>query len=90
MVIMLTLDDAGRLAIPKPVRDMMHLRAGSRVRLDVEEDRMVIKAQEEPDARIEKRGKRRVVVGWDGFDAAQAVLEMREDQMARLDAPFEK
>lgn len=90
MVITLILDDAGRLAIPKPVRDIMHLRAGSKVRLDVNEGQMVIKAEDEPEARIERRGKRRVVVGWEGFDAAQAVLEMREDQVTRLGASVEQ
>ncbi|MGV3662680.1 MAG: AbrB/MazE/SpoVT family DNA-binding domain-containing protein [Prosthecobacter sp.] len=89
MTMTLTLDEAGRLALPQPVREKMHLRAGSKLRLDVMDDRMEL-TQEEPEARIEKRGKRRVVVGWEGYDAAQAVLEMRENQVARLDAPFEK
>lgn len=89
MTVTVTLDKAGRLVLPKPVRDQLHLRAGSKLRLDVTGDRMEL-TQEVPEVKIEKRGKRRVVVGWEGFDAAKAVREMREDQVARLDAPFRK
>ncbi|MDI1314999.1 AbrB/MazE/SpoVT family DNA-binding domain-containing protein [Prosthecobacter sp.] len=89
MTATVTLDKAGRLVLPKPVRDQLHLRAGSKLRLDVTGDRMEL-TQEVPEVKIEKRGKRRVVVGWEGFDAAKAVREMREDQVARLDAPFRK
>lgn len=89
MTATVTLDKAGRLVLPKPVRDQLHLRAGSKLRLDVTGDRMEL-SQEVPEVKIEKRGKRRVIVGWEGFDAAKAVREMREDQVARLDAPFRK
>lgn len=87
MTATLTLDKAGRLVLPKPVRDKMHLRAGSKLRLYVFGDKMEL-TQEVPEVKIEKRGKRRVMVGWEGFDAAKAVREMREDQVARLEAPF--
>lgn len=90
MVMTLTLDDAGRIPLPQPVRDLMHLHAGSKVRVDVRENEMVLKPQEEPEVRIAKHGKRRVVVGWEGFDAVTAVKEMREEQMARLEPPFQK
>ncbi len=87
MTATLTLDSAGRLVLPKPVRDKMHLRTGAKLRLDVVGDRMEI-TQEVPEVKIERRGKRRVITGWEGFDAAKAVREMREDQTERLEAPF--
>jgi hypothetical protein len=34
--------------------------------------------------------KRRVVVGWEGFDAVKAVQEAREEHLDRLEAPFRK
>ena len=40
MTATLTLDSAGRLVLPKPVRDKMHLRTGAKLRLDVVGDRM--------------------------------------------------
>lgn len=86
----LTLDEAGRLAIPQPVREKMHLRAGSRLRLDVMEDHMEL-TQEAPEATIVyKQDGLPVVTGWEGFDAAKAVREMREEQVSRLDEPFRK
>lgn len=88
MVITLTLDDAGRIALPQPVRDLMHLRAGSKVRLDVNEDEMVIKPQVVEVQVVVKKDGLPAVIGWEGFDAVQAVQEMREEQVARLEAPF--
>lgn len=90
MTATLTLDKAGRLVLPKPVRDKMHLRAGSRLRLDVLGDKLEL-TQEVPEVKIvRKKDGLPVVVGWEGFDAAKAVREMREDQVARLDAPSRK
>lgn len=90
MTATVTLDKAGRLVLPKPVRDQLHLRAGSKLRLDVMGDHMEL-TQEVPEVKIvQKKDGLPVVVGWKGFDAAKAVREMREDQVARLDAPFDK
>ena len=90
MTATLTLDKAGRLVLPKPIRDQLHLRAGSKLRLDVTGDRMEL-TQEVPEVKIvQKKDGLPVVVGWEGFDAAKAVREMREEQVARLDAPFRK
>ena len=38
----------------------------------------------------EKRGKRRVVVGWKGFDAAKAVIAAREEYLERLEGSRRK
>ena len=86
----LTVDKAGRVVLPKPVRDRLHLQAGSKLRLEVIGDKLEL-SQEEAEVKI-VRGKDglRVVVGWEGFDAAKAVREMREDQLERLAAPFRK
>lgn len=90
MTATLTLDKAGRLVLPKPVRDQLHLRAGSKLRLDVMGDQMKL-TQEVPEVKVvQKKDGLPVVVGWEGFDAAKAVREMREDQVARLDGPFRK
>jgi AbrB family looped-hinge helix DNA binding protein len=83
MTTTLTLDKAGRVVIPKRIRERMHLRAGSRLRVELVGDRLEI-SHEPDEVQIERRGKRRVIVGWEGFDAAQAVQEAREEQLERL------
>ena len=89
MTATITLDSAGRFVLPKAIRDKMHLRSGSKLRADIVGDKIEL-SQKEDEVKIVRRGKRRVVVGWTGFDAAKAVREMREDQMARLNAPYGK
>ena len=89
MTATITIDSAGRLVLPKAMREKMHLHAGSKLRADLVGEKLEI-STEVPLATIAKRGKRRVITGWDGFDAALAVREMREDQVARLDAPAKK
>lgn len=90
MIAILTLDKAGRLVLPKAMREKLHLREGAKLRAEVVGDRIEIE-QEVPEVKVVRRkGGRRVVVGWTGFDAAKAVREMREEQVERLLAPFKK
>ena len=79
----ITLDKAGRLIIPKPIREQMHLREGSRLSVEVVGDRIEL-CHDADEVQLEKRGKRRVIVGWDGFDAAEAVSEAREQRLDHL------
>ncbi len=83
MTAMLTVDRAGRVVIPKRIREKMHLREGSRLRAELVGDRLEI-SPEPAEVQIEWRGKRRVIVGWEGFDAAKAVQEAREEHLNRL------
>ncbi|MEN3942581.1 AbrB/MazE/SpoVT family DNA-binding domain-containing protein [Prosthecobacter sp. SYSU 5D2] len=89
MTAVLTLDSSGRLVLPKCFRDKMHLQAGARLRVDMVGDKLEMRQDDAP-VKLVRRGKRRVITGWVGFDAAKAVREMREDQVARLEAPFHK
>ncbi len=90
MVAILTLDKAGRLVLPKPMRDKLHLREGAKLKAEIVGDKIELEQEVAQVKIVRKKGGRRVVVGWKGFDAAQAVREMRMDQMERLLAPFEK
>ncbi len=84
------LDKTGRFVIPKSMREQLQLRAGSKLLLAVIDDRIEL-SEELPEAEIvRKKDGLRVVVGWEGFDAAKAVREMREEQVARLEEPFHK
>jgi AbrB family looped-hinge helix DNA binding protein len=90
MTATITIDKAGRLVLPKVMRDKLRLRAGSRLTVDLVGDKIEL-AEAMPEARIERRKDGLpVVVGWEGFDAAKAVREMRADQVARLDASYDQ
>jgi AbrB family looped-hinge helix DNA binding protein len=79
----ITLDKAGRVVIPKGIREKMHLRDGSRLRVELVGDRIELR-QEADEVTIQRRGKRRVIVGWEGFDAGKSVMEAREEHLERL------
>ncbi len=80
----LVLDPSGRIVLPKAIRDRLHLRAGSMLRLEVQGDTMEL-TQEVAEVKIERRKDGLpVVVGWEGFDAAKAVREVREEHLDRL------
>jgi AbrB family looped-hinge helix DNA binding protein len=89
MTATITLDSAGRLVLPKAIREKMHLQAGSKLRADLVGEKLEI-SMDVPEATIVKRGKRRVITDWDGFDAAKAVREMRDAQVAKLDSTYKK
>jgi AbrB family looped-hinge helix DNA binding protein len=80
----ITMDRAGRLVLPKPVRDKLHLRAGTRLSVTVVADKVELSPEPEADVRIERRGKRMVIVGGPAFDAVKAVKAAREEHDERL------
>ncbi len=90
MIATVIMDNAGRIVLPKPIRQRMRLRPGSRLKMEIVGDKIEL-SQEASELTIvlEKDGLP-VVVGWEGFDAAQAVREMREEQINRLDVPFRR
>lgn len=86
----LTVDSVGRVVLPKRIRDKMHLSAGAKLRIEMVGDKLEL-SQEVSQVKIEqKKDGLPTIIGWDGFDAAQAVREMREEQIERLDATGNK
>ena len=76
----ITMDRAGRLVLPKLVRDKLHLRAGARLSVRVTADKVELSPEPDADVRIERRGKRLVIVGGPPFDAVAAIKADREDR----------
>ena len=84
------LDKAGRLLLPKAIRDRLHLREGSKLKLEIVGDKLEMRREVQV-ASIELREDGLpVIVGWEGFDAANAVREMRADHVERLTAALLK
>ena len=86
MTAVLTLDKAGRLVLPKSMRESLRLRPGARLTAEIVGDKIEL-VQAAAEVKLARRGRRRVVVGWEGFDAAQAVREMRREQEDHLATP---
>ena len=80
MTATITIDAAGRLVLPTAMRDRLHLRAGARLKADVVADKIELTPEPDPDVRIERRGKRLVIVGGPPFDAVAALKADREER----------
>lgn len=84
-----TLDKAGRLVLPKPIRDRLRLLPGARLRVELSGDIVEITPEaEEP--RIEIRNGLPVIVGGGPFDAVAAVREAREASDERFRKRFSR
>jgi hypothetical protein len=66
------------------VRERLRLTQGSQLELDVVGDRIELRHKVD-EARVERRGKLRVVVGGEPFDAGQALADDREERLRQLD-----
>lgn len=51
-----TIDGAGRIVVPKAVRDQLHLTPGSELEIDVLDDSVVIRHRDAPEPLVEKQG----------------------------------
>ncbi len=83
MTATMTIDSAGRILLPKLMREKLKLRPGSKLKGDIVGDKIELE-EELPAVKI-VRGKRGlpVIMGWEGFDAAKAVREMHEELAER-------
>lgn len=61
MRVTVTMDSSGRLAIPRNIREQLHLRSGSRLNLEIKGDGVFLAPLPDEDARIVKRGGRLVI-----------------------------
>jgi AbrB family looped-hinge helix DNA binding protein len=89
MTATIRMDKAGRLVLPKDIREHLQLAPGSTLKAEIVGDHVEL-SQEVSEVKIVREKGLRVIVGWEGFDAAEAVREARERQLDRLEAPFQK
>jgi len=80
----LKVDKAGRLVLPKPIRDRLGLHAGSDLELEETPEGVVLKPAERRPSLI-KKGSFWVHTGEipEGYDILRAIAEDREERMRR-------
>jgi AbrB family looped-hinge helix DNA binding protein len=81
----LKIDKAGRVILPKPVRDRLGLRAGSDLELEETAAGIVLRPAEQRPSMI-KKGGLWVHTGKvpPGFDIVQAIRDDREERIRKL------
>jgi AbrB family looped-hinge helix DNA binding protein len=84
MTATITIDSAGRVVIPKAMRDALRLRPGSRLRAEIVGDRISLDVDEEEAQIVRSPDGLPVVVGWEGFDAVKAIQASREEHEDRI------
>jgi len=83
MTATISIDKAGRMVLPKVIREKLQLRAGSKIKVEVCGDKIEM-TPDFVEGRVERRADGLpVIVGWERFDAARAVEEAREEYLDR-------
>jgi AbrB family looped-hinge helix DNA binding protein len=81
----LKIDKAGRVILPKPVRDRLGLRAGSDLEIQETPDGVVLRPADRRPSLVRK-GRFRVHAGElpPGYDILKAIDDDREDRMRKV------
>jgi AbrB family looped-hinge helix DNA binding protein len=77
-----TIDSAGRIVIPKAIRERAGLYAGARVEVSVDDEGIRIAAQVSPPL-LERRGRLLVVVGPVGASIDDTTVEAVREEIAQ-------
>jgi AbrB family looped-hinge helix DNA binding protein len=77
-----SVDKAGRLVIPKKIREKMHLEAGVVVEIETTGDHLEIRITENQDYKLVEKDGLLVI---DGGPAVDAVAAIKADRQARIE-----
>lgn len=80
----ITIDAAGRLVLPKRMRERLCLKAGSRLRVNLMGERIELTPEPEKGCELVKKGNTLVIKGTTTTDSVAAVKATREDRDAAL------
>ena len=85
MISSITLDSAGRLVLPKAVRERLHLHAGAKMKLEVVADKIELTPEPDENVRVVKKGGLLLLTGLgENFDAVKAIKAAREEREEQL------
>ncbi|HEY7838110.1 MAG TPA: AbrB/MazE/SpoVT family DNA-binding domain-containing protein [Terriglobales bacterium] len=82
----LTMDSAGRIVLPKPIRDQLGLKAGDALGIDVSEDQITLRPIY-PEAHLVNKGGLWVMRGGPPMsleDINQAIQRSRDERMRAI------
>ena len=86
MIASITLDSAGRLVLPKAVRERRQLRAGAKMKLEVVAEKIELIPAPDENVRVVKKAGLRLLSGLGkNFDAVKAIKAAREERGEQLD-----
>ena len=75
------MDSAGRIVLPKTVRELLHIRGGAKLILKVSASKIELSPQADDQVQVTRRGDRLVIIGLPkGLNAVEAIQGDREDQ----------
>jgi AbrB family looped-hinge helix DNA binding protein len=80
MTASIVVGDAGRVVLPKAIRERLHLRKETKLKADIVGDKIELSPEPDADVRIVRRGQRLVIVGGAPFDAVAAIKADREER----------
>jgi AbrB family looped-hinge helix DNA binding protein len=82
----ISMDKAGRIILPKLVRERLHLRANSKLDLNIIADRIELTPiADTPNVRLVRKGKRLVLAGLPPLDDEQVVAAIQADRDERIE-----
>jgi AbrB family looped-hinge helix DNA binding protein len=85
MDVTITMDSAGRIVLPKTVRELLHLRGGARLTVNVSANKIELLPAPDAEVRVVRRGGRMVIVGAPkNVNALAAIEGDREDRDAQV------
>jgi AbrB family looped-hinge helix DNA binding protein len=77
----ITMDAAGRIVLPKPIRERLHLRGGAKLRAHIVADKIELIPEEDENVRIVRKGKRLVITGVPSpFEAVASIKADRRER----------
>jgi AbrB family looped-hinge helix DNA binding protein len=82
-----TMDSAGRLVLPRKIREQLNLHGGSRLNLELEKDSVRLVPMPEEEARIVMRNGRHVIETSSPLGVGEirkAILAEREERLVKL------
>lgn len=84
MTATLTMDSAGRVVLPKAIRDKLHLVTGSKLRADIVGDKLELEVDAPETKVVKNKAGLPVVMGWEGFNAVEAIKQSRAEREERI------